>query len=129
MGHISLDRILPEVGKRITSRLRLRLAARVMTTAQSWPAELLDLSYFGGRLACDEPPLPGQDVLIEWGDFEAFGMVVWASLRTCGVRFYEPLKAPVLIATRDRNDVEPFQTNNERARHEARDFVMGRMRR
>jgi hypothetical protein len=129
MGHISFDHILPEVGKRVTSRLRLRLAARMMTTAQARPAELLDLSYFGGRIACDDPPQPGQDVLIEWGDFDAFGMVVWANLRTCGVRFYEPLKAQVLIATRDRNDVEPVQTNKDRARHEARDFVMGKLNR
>jgi hypothetical protein len=129
MGHISFDHILPEVGKRVTSRLRLRLAARMMTTAQAWPAELLDLSYFGGRIACDDPPQPGHDVLIEWGDFDAFGMVVWASLRTCGVRFYEPLKAQVLIDTRDRNDAEPIQSKMENARHDARDFVMGKMRR
>ncbi|WP_310530837.1 hypothetical protein [Novosphingobium sp.] len=63
------------------------------------------------------------------GDFDAFGMIVWASLRTCGVRFYEPLKAQVLIATRDRNDVEPVQTNKDRARHEARNFVQGLVKR
>lgn len=129
MGEITFDHIQPEVGKRITSRLRLRLAARIMTTAQFWPAELLDLSYFGGRIACDEPPQPGQEVLIEWADFDAFGMVVWASHRTCGVRFFEPLKPGVLIATRDRNDAEPVQTNKERARHEAKDFVQGRLNR
>ncbi len=129
MGHISFDQIMPEVGKRVTSRLRLRLAARMMTTVEAWPAELLDLSYFGGRIACDDPPQPGQDVLIEWGDFDAFGMVVWASLRTCGVRFYEPLKAQVLIATRDCNDVEPIQTNKDSARHEARNFVQGLVKR
>lgn len=125
MGHISSDYILPEVGKRVTSRLRLHLAARIMTTAQAWPGELLDLSYFGCRIACDEPPQPRQDVLIEWGGFDAFGMVVWASLQTCGVRFYEPLNAQVLLATRGRNDVEPVQTNKDSARHEARDFVQG----
>lgn len=129
MGEITFDHILPEVGKRITSRLRLRLAARIMTTAQFWPAELLDLSYFGGRIACDDPPQPGQEVLIEWADFDAFGMVVWASQRTCGVRFFDPLKPGVLIATRDRNDVEPVQTSKDRARHEARDFVQGKLNR
>ncbi|MFM6933471.1 MAG: PilZ domain-containing protein [Novosphingobium sp.] len=125
MGEISFEPILPDVGKRAASRLRLRLAARIMTTAQFWPAELLDLSYFGGRIACDAPPQPGQEVLIEWADFDAFGMVVWANVKSCGVCFFEPLQPAVLIATRDRFDVEPVLTSTERARNEAKDYVQG----
>ena len=129
MSDMSFPRIQPEIGKRVTSRLRLRLPARMKTTAQTWGAELLDLSYFGARIACEEPPQPGQDIVLEWGDHDAFGMIVWANLRTCGVRFYDALGPDVLLSTRDRGDVEIAPTTRERARIEARDFVQGRIRR
>ncbi|PLK26006.1 PilZ domain-containing protein [Novosphingobium sp. TH158] len=129
MGDVWLDHKMQQLGKRGTSRLRVRLLAKLITTRETLGAELRDLSYFGARLDCRTPPQPGKEVVVQWDRFDAFGMVVWSNHDCCGVRFFDPVGPEVLIATRDLDDVEHIHSSNELSRREAKDFVNGNIRR
>ena len=84
---------------------------------------------YGARMACEKPPAAGLEVMIRWGSFDAFGMVVWSSLSTFGVRFFDPIGPEVLIATRDTDDAEHICSRTDLSRREAQAFVNGTIRR
>ncbi|MFM5929456.1 MAG: PilZ domain-containing protein [Novosphingobium sp.] len=129
MGEIGFDHRMREIGKRATSRLRVRLPAQIVTTGGTLTARLCDLSYFGARLSCESDLAPGREVIVRWGPYEAFGIIVWANGRGMGVRFFETLEPAVLIDTRNRDDVEIERTDNDSNRVAARNFVQGLFRR
>lgn len=118
-----------EIGKRVTSRLRVRLPAQVLTTGETLSGRLCDLSYFGARLSCENQLTPGKEVIVKWGPYEAFGMIVWANSQSIGVRFFDALEPGVLIDTRDRDDAETERTDRDSSRVAARNFVQGLIRR
>ena len=129
MGDIWNDHRLQQLGKRITSRLRIRLTAKLISTIETLSVELCDLSYFGARLTCRTPPLPGTEVVLQWDRFEAFGVVVWSSPNSSGIRFYDPIEPSVLIATRDLDEIDHIQSQYDISRRAAQAFVNGQIRR
>lgn len=113
------------MGRRTTSRLRLRLPAQLITVKGTFSAILIDLSYFGGRVLTSCPPMPGTEALLKWDIFEGFGHVVWSGRESLGLNFFEPITAKMLLATRDKDDVSHLPPEWEINRSAARNWVSG----
>ena len=113
------------IGRREHSRLRVRLPARLTTLDGSSSAVLTDLSFGGAQLEVKRELRPGQQAVLGWHTFEAFGTISWAHDGFCGMHFEEYLAGAVLIATRDLDDAEHLASERERVRGAARDFVRG----
>ena len=113
-------------GRRASSRLRVRLPARLTALKGNCSAILEDLSFNGARLSLKgAPPKVGSELVVEWGRYEGFGVVSWAKGNTIGVQFYDPIAPDVVIATRDIDDVEHMPADWEENRRAARNFVNG----
>jgi PilZ domain len=123
------DRDNPTAGRRTHSRLRVRLPARLTTLDGTTSAILVDLSFGGARLITSALLVPGQEAVLAWHGFEAFGMIGWVHDRMCGMHFDEFLAAKVLIATRDLDDINHLPGDRELIRDSmrgvARDWVSG----
>ncbi|MEO6717787.1 MAG: PilZ domain-containing protein [Novosphingobium sp.] len=101
------------VGRRRHSRLRVHLAARLITLEGTLPATLTDLSFRGGKIVLRTAILRrGASAVLSWGSFEAFCTVAWTHGEICGLDFETPLKPQVLIATRDLADANPRVDTN-----------------
>lgn len=111
------------VGRRRHSRLRVHLAARLITLEGTLPVTLIDLSFRGGKVMLGTPILRrGASAVLSWGSFEAFCTVAWTHGESCGLDFETPLKPQVLIATRDLADATPRVDANRVA---AKSWVTG----
>lgn len=123
------NRDRPVAGRRAHSRLRVRLPARLTTLDGTSGAILTDLSFGGAKLIARCPLRPGQQAVLAWDRFEAFGTVSWAHDGMCGLTFDEFVKPRVLLDTRDLYDTEYLPSERDLARDEARAFVEGLRRR
>jgi len=117
--------IEPHIGRREHSRLRVRLPARLTTLDGTSSAVLTDLSFGGAKILTGCALRPGQQAVLNWAGFEAFGTVSWVHDGMCGLHFDEFLAGKVLIATRDLDDAGQLPDDREVARDIARDFVQG----
>lgn len=115
----------PTIGRREHSRLRVSLPARLTTLDGSSSAVLTDLSFGGAQLEIKCELRQGQQAVLSWHRFEAFGSMSWVHEGMCGMHFDEYLAGAVLIATRDFDDAEHLASERERVRGAARDFVRG----
>lgn len=104
----------------------MRLPVKVITTGGTLNGVLNDLSYFGCRLALGEAPKPGAEVVVQWGAFEAFGVVSWKASQGCGVTFFDPLGSDAILGTRDLDDARHLPGDRELQREAAREWVQGR---
>lgn len=119
----------PTLGRRKEPRLRVRLEVRLITLDGTSRTVMADLSRSGARLAGCLPTLRmGQQAVIQWHEFEAFGVVAWTRPDQCGFEFDEPLALAVLQKTRQLYDRSPLESELDRARVTARAFVQGKMR-
>ena len=92
----------PELrGRRDEPRARLLLAASVEALSGHHHVNLLDVSRTGARLEGGELPAVGKDVVLQCGEIDTFGTVVWHSGEQCGLHFDEPISGPELIALRN----------------------------
>lgn len=112
--------------RRSESRLRVRQGAKVITLGGAKGAVLLDVAQRGARIATDLPLRPGNELVLQWLDFEAFGRVIWAGDGEYGIALYDELPPKVLYATRDRDDSARLPSEREQQRLSARKFVSGR---
>jgi hypothetical protein len=115
----------PTIGRREHSRLRVRLPARLTTLDGTTSAVLTDLSYGGAKLVTGCELRPGQQAVLAWSAFEAFGTVSWVHDGMCGMHFEEFLDGQVLLATRDLDDTGHLPSDRDLTRGAARDFVRG----
>ncbi len=120
------DGAKPTTGRREHSRLRVRLPARLTTLDGTSSAILTDLSFGGAKLAAKCPLRPGQQAVLNWHTFEAFGTVSWVHDGMCGMHFDEYLAGKVLIETRDLDDADHLPSDRDLTRGAAREFVKGR---
>ena len=119
----------PTLGRRKEPRLRVRLEVRLITLDGTSRTVMADLSRSGARLMGYLPSLRvGQQAVIQWHEFEAFGVVAWSQSDQCGFAFDEHLAPVVLAKTRQLYDHSPLGSERERARVTARAFVQGKMR-
>ena len=114
-------------GRRRDSRLRIRqgVPAQAMTLDGQHSASLLDLSQSGAHLRLSEPLRTGQDVMLWWLGFEAFGRVVWVSGKDIGLEFYDLVPVPVLLHTRQQVDAGKVRSTDEVAIDAARAWYQG----
>ena len=122
------DRDGPMAGRRTHSRLRVRLPARLTTLDGTSSAILTDLSFGGAKLLVGCPVVAGEEAVLTWHRFEAFGTVTWAHDGMCGLAFDEFLAPKVLLDTRDLDDADHLPSDRELMRGAAREWVEGRRR-
>ncbi len=113
------------VGRRRDSRLRLGVPAQLITLSGQSSASLCDLSQSGAHVRAKGVLERGEDAVLTWLGFEAFGRIVWAGDGEAGLEFDELLAPAILIATRDQVDLG-FAPSTRQADHDqARDWYLG----
>ncbi|WP_333604801.1 PilZ domain-containing protein [Novosphingobium sp.] len=117
-----------ETGRRRRSRLRVRLPARLVTRTDTQPVVLEDLSLHGARVATSTQLKLGSEAVLEWGNFEAFGEVVWCAGGRCGISFFDAVTPQMLLDTRDLDDATRLPQDKELARQNARQWAEGKIR-
>lgn len=115
-------------GRRESARLRVRLAARLVGRSGTQHVVLTDLSTKGAQVMISEPLRVGDEVMLLWSGFEAFGDVVWSGPRHCGIRLADPLPHAVLVGTRQLEATERLPVDRELTRRSAQSFVKGNVR-
>lgn len=120
-------RIPHQTGRRRDSRLRIRqgVPAQIMTLDGQGSASLLDLSQSGAHIGVKSPLRRGQDVVLWWLGFEAFGRIVWTSGKEAGMEFHDLLPTPVLLRTREQVDAGLARSTAEVAYDTARAWYQG----
>jgi hypothetical protein len=79
------------LGKRGRERMRVLLAARLVTTFNDRPVKIRDVSSEGAMIEGDAVPTEGTDVILQRGPIELFATVVWSDGRQCGLEFEDVL--------------------------------------
>lgn len=117
------------IGRRREARLRVRLEAQLITLDGTIRMVMADLSRSGARITGILPRLrTQQQAIIQWNQFEAFGIIAWLAGDQCGLEFDEPLPTHILVKTREIYDSTPLKSERELARGAARAFVQGKVR-
>lgn len=114
------DQELHNIGRRRDSRLRLQIPARLETIHGTSRVMLIDLSQSGGQIMTDEKLLCGQDAVLCWQQFEAFGQIIWSTPTQAGLEFVELLLPATVIATRDQADRDTRKLDKREAIDAAR---------
>jgi hypothetical protein len=89
---------------------------------------LLDLSLTGARIRSSSEVRVGQQAVLSWAHYEAFGEIVWVAHGLCGMVFEDPLDPAVLFATRDLDASERLPSDRELERNLMREWVDGERR-
>ena len=116
------------IGRRSRNRLRARLPAKIVTLNGTSTTVLLDLSQTGARFRASDGMVSGQQAVLSWARFEAFGILVWVEGGLCGIAFEEPLGPDVLFETRDHDTHDRLPSDRELERRRAREWVKGSRR-
>lgn len=117
-----------EHGSRQQSRLTVHLPAILTTRDGTRRIMLKDLSTRGARFSMPEELSVGQDVVIQWLNFEAFGEIYWCVDGLYGVAFARHISLADLVETRDRNACGMQPVEREIVSRTALAFVEGRLR-
>jgi len=116
-------------GRRESSRLRVRLSARIVTLGGDSPAVLVDLSRSGAKLRTTGGAIKvGTDAVLQWGGHEAFGTVVWSRGAEREFSFYDDLTDVIVLETRALDETARLAIDHELARDAARRFCEGTLR-
>jgi hypothetical protein len=73
------------------ARQPLLLAARLILVSGERSIHIRDLSVGGARVAGEDLPPVGTDVMLKRGEFESFGRIAWYSHGQAGIAFDELL--------------------------------------
>jgi PilZ domain-containing protein len=101
--------------KRVESRARLAIEARLQTVYGRLSGYLLNLSCHGAMVQTTEPPARGAYVVITCGPLDILGTVVWLEHERFGLEFDEPIAEELVIELRDLADEAARQAACERA--------------
>lgn len=80
------------------ARLRLLLAAKLVTTTGELAVRLRELSSTAAVIAGDRLPSVGTDIILKRGRLEALATVTWTDGTRAGLEFEEPLGEADLLA-------------------------------
>lgn len=119
------SRIGGMIGRRRNSRLRLGVPAQLITLHGQFTASLADLSQSGAHLRSRGELVRGEELVVTWLGFEAFGTVVWAVNGEAGLEFDEPLAEAILLQTRQQVDQGIAPSAEQAAYDGARSWYMG----
>lgn len=117
----------PSRGRRISSRLRLNIPARLVLVSGNFDCLLNDISVRGARVSLAEPPRSSNSALLQFRQLEIFCDVVWSHADQSGLRFADALSTEILIELRGIADNFSAQDRFEKARR-IQDWVSGRIR-
>ena len=115
------------IGRRGRNRLRARLAAKVITTKETSDSILFDLSESGARIRATPNMIVGDDLVLTWARFEAFGAIVWLAGGMAGIAFDRLIDPHVLHGTRERDEGERLPIELELNRDRAQDAGIRRV--
>lgn len=113
------------IGRRRDSRLRVGVPAQIITLHGQFSASLADLSQSGAHIRTRGDLVRGEELVVTWLGFEAFGSVVWAVAGEAGLEFDEPLPVPILLQTREQVDMGLAPSAEQAAYEGARSWYMG----
>jgi len=113
------------IGRRRDSRLRVGVPAQIITLHGQFTASLADLSQSGAHIRTKGGLVRGEELVVTWLGFEAFGTVVWTALGEAGLEFDEPLAVPILLQTRQQVDQGLAPSSEQAAYEGARSWYMG----
>ena len=116
------------IGRRKYSRLRVRLPAKLVTLSTTISTVLLDISIEGAKIEAKGDIHCGDQAVLLWDRYEAFGRIAWIDGPACGVLFEEPITPKVLIATRDLDDEQHLPEDRELDRRRVQAWVNGAIR-
>lgn len=111
-------------GKRNQSRLRTRLRARLISRLGEERCVLLNLSQQGACTNVSDEFI-GQDVILKWEQFEAYGRIVWQEGGRVGIRFERTLPYEWVLATREADASAAPVCNVFEARQSAKAWSEG----
>ena len=80
------------------TRQPMVLAARLILVSGERAVHIRDLSAGGARIAGEDLPPVGADVMLKRGDFETFGTIAWASHGQAGIAFDETVEESAIAA-------------------------------
>lgn len=80
-----------EQDQRRSSRFRVIISAKLVTTTDEHSVTLRDLSATGALAEGSRLPPTGKDVILTRGSLEAFARIVWNDGVRCGLEFDEPI--------------------------------------
>lgn len=112
-------------GRRRFSRLRAAVPAQLLTLSARTRASLCDLSLSGAGVWHGGALATGDDCLLRWLEFEAFGSVVWSRGEYAGITFDEPLSKNAVLTTRERADHGLLPDEKKEALRRAREWYFG----
>lgn len=113
------------IGRRRNSRLRLGVPAQLITLHGQFTASLADLSRSGAHLRTKGELFRGEELVVTWLGFEAFGTIVWTANGEAGLEFDEPLAEAILLQTRQQVDQGIAPSAEQAAYDGARSWYMG----
>ena len=88
-------------GRRRDGRLRVEIPGHLITLDGKPRIALCDVSQSGARLRSSANLQMGEDGILTWLGYEAFGRIVWIAKGYAGIEFEELLPPDILIKTRD----------------------------
>jgi hypothetical protein len=92
--------------KRTQGRLGVRLVAKLASRVQTHSGILENISRSGAKLALDNPPRIGSEVILQWHGNELFGQVSWATSTHCGLLFSSTVPPALLETTLSLDETE-----------------------
>lgn len=120
-----VNQALPE-GRRIDSRLRLHLPAKLILVGRTVPCVLQDISHSGARLVVEEVPAVGEFGQIQCTVLDRWFDTVWCAGHRVGIAFDEPIPFETLVFLRQYNDSFPQMQRSE-IKARARSWVNGEL--
>lgn len=102
MASLPLDEA--PVGRREDARVRVRLAARLVSLAGTQAVRLNNLSRGGASVTTELPMKRGADAILQWRNVEAFAQVTWVEGCRCGLRFEQPIPDEAVLLARSASD-------------------------
>lgn len=116
---------MPQTGRRKAGRLRVELPAQLLTLDGHPKASLCDISRTGARMRPSVLLKPGDEVMLYWLKFDAFGHVVWVEGEFVGMEFYDSIDEEVLLKTREVIDYNLDHSEEDAAREAAKNWYLG----
>lgn len=93
------------------ARQPMLLAARLILVSGERSVSIRDLSLGGARVAGEDLPAIGTDVMLKRGEFESFGTIAWLANGQAGIAFDEELDDEAVDAVQQPvRPTEPQQT-------------------
>lgn len=113
------------VGRRRDARLRVRLAAKVITRAGARHVVLCDLSRQGASVKALQPFDCRGPAVLQWAGHELFGEIQWSDAGRIGIHFDEPVPQALLIEARELDAFARLPEDRDMVREQARCWVQG----